>query len=138
MTVELFGKKLKKSKVSAGFDAAKGDPLGECKVTPAGFAHMTQMLAGLAGGKVVAMLEVGGDISIPWPVHLTVLLAAGWLQCRRDLGVQPSCHQSPSWGRRTNAAVNGRVRTGNGNSVSGGTGAIKILEISASEVPRAF
>lgn len=44
--------------VSAGFDAAEGDPLGECDVTPAGFAHMTQMLTALAGGKVVAMLEV--------------------------------------------------------------------------------
>lgn len=44
--------------VSAGFDAAVGDPLGECEVTPAGFAHMTQMLTALAGGKVVAMLEV--------------------------------------------------------------------------------
>lgn len=44
--------------VSAGFDAADGDPLGDCKVSPAGFAHMTQMLSGLAGGKIVALLEV--------------------------------------------------------------------------------
>lgn len=92
MIVELFEKKLKNSKVSAGFDAAKGDPLGECNVTPAGFAHMTQLLTGLAGGKVVAMLEVDGNTSIPWLVRLTALLAAGRLQCRRDLGVQPSCH----------------------------------------------
>ena len=44
--------------VSAGFDAADGDILGECCVTPAGFAHMTYMLSTLAGGKLVAALEV--------------------------------------------------------------------------------
>ena len=27
--------------VSAGFDAALGDPIGECAVTPAGYAYMT-------------------------------------------------------------------------------------------------
>ncbi len=27
--------------VSAGFDAAEGDPIGGCCVSPAGYAHMT-------------------------------------------------------------------------------------------------
>ncbi|KAH9958805.1 histone deacetylase complex protein [Russula dissimulans] len=45
--------------ISAGFDAADGDILGECCVTPAGYAHMTYMLSTLAGGKVVAALEGG-------------------------------------------------------------------------------
>jgi histone deacetylase 6 len=44
--------------VSAGFDAAEGDELGECKVTPGAYAQMTHMLMGLAGGKVVVALEV--------------------------------------------------------------------------------
>lgn len=44
--------------VSAGFDAAAGDELGGCEVTPAGYAHMTYMLSSLAGGKVVVALEV--------------------------------------------------------------------------------
>ena len=44
--------------VSAGFDAAEGDPLGECNVTPQGFAWMTKQLCGLAGGRVVVVLEV--------------------------------------------------------------------------------
>lgn len=44
--------------VSAGFDAAAGDDLGECYVTPAGYAHMTHMLSGLANGKLVVALEV--------------------------------------------------------------------------------
>ncbi|KIY67734.1 Arginase/deacetylase [Cylindrobasidium torrendii FP15055 ss-10] len=38
--------------ISSGFDAAEGDPLGECHVTPAGYAHMTYMLCALAGGHV--------------------------------------------------------------------------------------
>jgi histone deacetylase 6 len=45
--------------VSAGFDAAAGDDLGECLVTPQGYAHMTYMLGGLAGGRLVVALEVG-------------------------------------------------------------------------------
>lgn len=44
--------------VSAGFDAADGDELGQCRVTPAGYAHMTHMLSTLAGGKMVVALEV--------------------------------------------------------------------------------
>ena len=44
--------------VSAGFDAAAGDELGECFVTPTGYAHMTHMLSGLAGGRLVVALEV--------------------------------------------------------------------------------
>lgn len=48
--------------ISAGFDAAHGDPLGECHVTPAGYAHMTHMLMQLAQGKVVACLEGGYNL----------------------------------------------------------------------------
>ncbi|KAG8129822.1 hypothetical protein E2320_016503 [Naja naja] len=43
--------------VSAGFDAARGDPLGGCLVTPECYAHMTHLLLGLAGGKVAVVLE---------------------------------------------------------------------------------
>ncbi|RXW25579.1 hypothetical protein EST38_g273 [Candolleomyces aberdarensis] len=48
--------------VITGFDAAEGDELGECLVTPAGYAHMTHMLSGLAGGKVVVALEGGYNL----------------------------------------------------------------------------
>jgi histone deacetylase 6 len=48
--------------ISAGFDAADGDMLGGCHVTPAGYAHMTHMLMSLAGGKVVACLEGGYNL----------------------------------------------------------------------------
>ena len=48
--------------ISAGFDAAAGDPLGQCFVSPAGFAHMTHMLMQLAKGRVVACLEGGYNL----------------------------------------------------------------------------
>ena len=49
--------------VSAGFDAALGDPLGGMQVTPEGYAFMTQQLMTLAGGKVVIALEGGYNLT---------------------------------------------------------------------------
>ncbi|KND92534.1 Histone deacetylase clr3 [Tolypocladium ophioglossoides CBS 100239] len=49
--------------VSAGFDAADGDELGGCFVTPACYAHMTHMLMSLADGKVVVCLEGGYNLA---------------------------------------------------------------------------
>ncbi|CAM8971596.1 unnamed protein product [Rhodiola kirilowii] len=48
--------------VSAGFDAARGDPLGCCDVTPAGYGQMTHMLNALAGGKLLVILEGGYNL----------------------------------------------------------------------------
>ncbi|KAK3684282.1 hypothetical protein B0T22DRAFT_273278 [Podospora appendiculata] len=48
--------------VSAGFDAAAGDELGACFVTPPCYAHMTHMLMSLAGGKVAVCLEGGYNL----------------------------------------------------------------------------
>ncbi|KAK3709595.1 Histone deacetylase hda1 [Vermiconidia calcicola] len=48
--------------VAAGFDAAKGDMLGGCMVTPAGYAHMTHMLMSLAQGRVAVCLEGGYNL----------------------------------------------------------------------------
>ncbi len=48
--------------IAAGFDAAEGDMLGGCKVTPAGYAHMTHMLMSLAGGRVAVCLEGGYNL----------------------------------------------------------------------------
>lgn len=44
--------------VSAGFDAARGDPLGGYHVTPEGYAHLTHQLMSLAGGRMLLILEV--------------------------------------------------------------------------------
>ncbi|KAK6430327.1 Histone deacetylase hda1, partial [Oleoguttula sp. CCFEE 5521] len=48
--------------IAAGFDAAEGDMLGGCKVTPAGYAHMTHMLMSLANGRIAACLEGGYNL----------------------------------------------------------------------------
>ncbi|KAL2865025.1 histone deacetylase hdaA [Aspergillus lucknowensis] len=45
--------------IASGFDAAVGDELGGCFVTPACYAHMTHMLMTLAHGKVAVCLEGG-------------------------------------------------------------------------------
>ncbi|CAG0901572.1 unnamed protein product, partial [Cyprideis torosa] len=49
--------------VSAGFDAAVGDPLGRCSVTPACYGVMTNLLCPLAEGKMVVALEGGYNLA---------------------------------------------------------------------------
>lgn len=48
--------------IAAGFDAAQGDMLGGCNVTPAGYAHMTHMLMSLAEGRLAVCLEGGYNL----------------------------------------------------------------------------
>ncbi|CAL8324506.1 unnamed protein product [Merluccius merluccius] len=63
--------------VSAGFDAARGDPLGGYHVTPEGYAHLTHLLCSLAGGKVLIILEGGYNltsISVSMAMCTSVLL----------------------------------------------------------------
>jgi acetoin utilization deacetylase AcuC-like enzyme len=45
--------------VSAGFDAAEGDPLGSMRISPAGYAAMTARLLAIASGRLVLALEGG-------------------------------------------------------------------------------
>jgi histone deacetylase 6 len=49
--------------VSAGFDAAVGDPLGRYNVTPAGFSQMTKLLSTLANGNIILALEGGYNLT---------------------------------------------------------------------------
>ncbi|KAH8306583.1 hypothetical protein KR018_006132, partial [Drosophila ironensis] len=49
--------------ISAGFDAAIGDPLGGCKVTPEGYGLFTHWLSSLACGRVVVCLEGGYNVN---------------------------------------------------------------------------
>ncbi|XP_024435840.2 histone deacetylase 6 isoform X1 [Desmodus rotundus] len=49
--------------VSAGFDAAWGDPLGGCQLSPEGYAHLTHLLMGLAGGHIILILEGGYNLT---------------------------------------------------------------------------
>ncbi|XP_032819383.2 polyamine deacetylase HDAC10 isoform X1 [Petromyzon marinus] len=48
--------------VSAGFDSAIGDPEGMMSATPECFAHLTQLLGGLAGGRLCIVLEGGYNL----------------------------------------------------------------------------
>lgn len=50
--------------VSAGYDAAEGDPLGGCRVSPQGYAHMTERLLKFAHGRVVLALEGGYNLKM--------------------------------------------------------------------------
>lgn len=49
--------------VSAGFDAAIGDPLGGCKVTPEAYGYFTHWLSSLAAGRVILCLEGGYNVN---------------------------------------------------------------------------
>ncbi|KAJ7287455.1 histone deacetylase complex protein [Mycena rebaudengoi] len=57
-----FAPELVIKQFQAGFDAAAGDDLGECYVSPEGYAQMTYMLSGLAGGRLVVALEGGYNL----------------------------------------------------------------------------
>ncbi|KAI8970405.1 hypothetical protein BDF20DRAFT_826359 [Mycotypha africana] len=48
--------------VSAGFDAAVNDPIGNCLLTPAAYGQMTYMLKNIADGRLVLSLEGGYDL----------------------------------------------------------------------------
>lgn len=49
--------------VSAGFDAAVGDPLGGSKVTPEAYGFFTHWLSALANGRIILCLEGGYNIN---------------------------------------------------------------------------
>ncbi|THH01237.1 hypothetical protein EW145_g6948 [Phellinidium pouzarii] len=61
--------------ISAGFDAADGDELGECHITPTGYAHMTHMLSTLAGGEACCCLRVTRVLLGDAPPELKPLVA---------------------------------------------------------------
>eukprot|EP00850_Spirogloea_muscicola_P003047 SM000012S25309 [mRNA] locus=s12:246651:250905:- [translate_table: standard] len=81
--------------ISGGFDAAEGDPLGGCCLTPYGYSHMTEKLLTLADGKVVLALEGGYNlksISASYAACTASLLGDGPvelpLQSRKELRPQ--------------------------------------------------
>ncbi|ODQ81679.1 hypothetical protein BABINDRAFT_159937 [Babjeviella inositovora NRRL Y-12698] len=48
--------------ISSGFDAAAGDIIGGCHVTPPGYGHMTHLMKGLARGNLCVVLEGGYNL----------------------------------------------------------------------------
>ncbi|XP_019759351.2 histone deacetylase 6 isoform X2 [Dendroctonus ponderosae] len=67
--------------VSSGFDSCTGDFKGEMNITPAFYAHLIHMLGGLAGGKMLVVLEGG---------YFLPSLAEGALQTVKALLNDPS------------------------------------------------
>ncbi|XP_024969962.1 histone deacetylase 5 [Cynara cardunculus var. scolymus] len=49
--------------ISAGFDAAIGDPLGGCRITPHGYSIMLKKLMEFSKGKIVMALEGGYNLN---------------------------------------------------------------------------
>ncbi|XP_068655678.1 histone deacetylase 5 [Aristolochia californica] len=49
--------------ISGGFDAAIGDPLGGCCITPYGYSIMMKKLTEFAGGKIILALEGGYNLN---------------------------------------------------------------------------
>jgi acetoin utilization deacetylase AcuC-like enzyme len=76
--------------VSAGFDAAAGDLLGDMRITPGGYAAMTSRLLDLAGGRVVLALEGGYNLdAIAASVAACLRVLLGEAPAQTDLG-EPS------------------------------------------------
>ncbi|KAJ4872002.1 Histone deacetylase 5 [Raphanus sativus] len=76
--------------LSAGFDAAIGDPLGGCRVTPYGYSVMLKKLMEFAQGKIVMALEGGYNLDSTAKSSLAcvqVLL--------EDKPIQGSCEAMP-------------------------------------------
>jgi len=73
--------------VSAGFDAAAGDPLGGMSLTPPAFGALTEQLCALAGGRVVVALEGGYNEDAISACADAVLRAL--LRCGGDAGPDP-------------------------------------------------
>ena len=73
--------------VSAGFDAAAGDPIGECELTTFGYSMMIQELMTLAGGKLALVLEGGYNLDV---------ISKCYEACVRMLLKEaPPCSESP-------------------------------------------
>lgn len=69
--------------VSAGFDAAIGDPLGHYALTPEIYGHFTHWLSSLANGKIILCLEGGynvNSISHSMVMCTKALLGINWWQ----------------------------------------------------------
>ncbi|XP_078431588.1 histone deacetylase 15 [Wolffia australiana] len=77
--------------ISAGFDAARGDPLGGCDVTPDGYAQMTHMLNSVSKGRLLVILEGGYNLrSISSSATAVVKVLLGEVPTGKIRDIQPS------------------------------------------------
>ncbi len=91
--------------VSAGFDIARGDPLGDMEVTPAGFSRMTRVLmdlaAGCCPGRLVFTLEGGYRLdALAGGVSAVLATLAGVSAAAEPSPVEPALSEpAPAGGR---------------------------------------
>lgn len=85
--------------VSAGFDAAEGDPLGGCRLTPHGYGCLTTELLRYADGKCVIVLEGG------YNTRVTSEAAAACLRCLLGQPPPPPDPFSAAWPQKQSAAA---------------------------------
>merc|ERR1719234_273113 len=86
--------------VSAGFDPALGCPEGEQRVSPSTFAHMAHSLAGLANGRIMALLEGG--------YFLPSLAEGAALTLRQLLGA--ACPKMPKLGEEVSQEMQASIK----------------------------
>ncbi|KAJ2721317.1 Histone deacetylase hda1 [Coemansia sp. Benny D115] len=91
--------------VASGFDAAACDPIGECFVTPEGYACMTSMLRGVGNGRLVLSLEGGYNLDAIANSALGCVKAL--LGIRWKAGVTPECAAYNAYATLSIAEVNG-------------------------------
>ncbi|KAJ2715095.1 Histone deacetylase hda1, partial [Coemansia spiralis] len=94
--------------VAAGFDAAVCDPIGECNVTPQGYACMTSMLKTIANGKVVLVLE--GGYNLDAIANSALACTKVLLDVRWDTGLAPEPAIYLAYATLSEAEVNGVQR----------------------------
>jgi acetoin utilization deacetylase AcuC-like enzyme len=80
--------------LSAGFDAAAGDDMGQCDVSPLGFAVLLRHLLGLADGRLVMALEGGYHL----PSLASSVAACVDLLLSRERGLEPCAGEEPGAG----------------------------------------
>ncbi|KAJ2851733.1 Histone deacetylase hda1 [Coemansia brasiliensis] len=95
--------------VAAGFDAAICDPIGECDVSPRGYACMTSMLQDIANGKLVLSLE--GGYNLDAIANSALACVKPLLNIKWDAGLVPQPATYFAYATISEEEVNG-VKTG--------------------------
>ncbi|KAJ1565123.1 Histone deacetylase hda1, partial [Nowakowskiella sp. JEL0078] len=113
--------------VAAGFDAARGDHIGECDVTPEGYAHLTHMLKAFANGKLVLALEGGYNLDS---------VSKSVVECTKVLiGQAPP--KLPISNRNKaivmNSPIRNSLRGARGRSITSDDGSISPMSVSPNE-----
>ncbi|XP_057950645.1 histone deacetylase 5-like [Malania oleifera] len=81
--------------ISAGFDAAVGDPLGGCRVTPYGYSLMLKKLMDFANGKIIMALE--GGYNLESLANSVLACVEVLLEDKPIIGTSETCPFESTW-----------------------------------------